>query len=79
MCYHFAEYDVDHTMDSSYATSLYHAAQDEEQVVEELAVDEIQRLSAKLGPGLNFGVSGTGSKDNLSWFLKVSKQRKAKN
>ena len=71
-CYHFAEYDVDHCMDAEYATSLQHAAQDEEQYLEDLAVDEIQRLSAKIGPGLNFGVSGTGEKDKLFWRLKVS-------
>ena len=58
-------------MHQPYRTSLYHAAQDEDIVLEELPVDEIQRLSSKIGPGLNFGVSGTGSKDQLSWKLKV--------
>ena len=72
MCYHLAEYDVDLAMNAEYIQSLHHAAQDEEQYVEQLSVDEIQRLSAKKGPGLNFSVSGTGTKDQMSWKLKVS-------
>ena len=59
-------------MNAEYIQSLHHAAQDEEQYVEQLSVDEIQRLSAKKGPGLNFSVSGTGTKDQMSWKLKVS-------
>ena len=55
----------------AYSTSLYHAAQDEDQVLEDLAVDEMQRLSRKHGPGINLGISGTGAKDQLSWKLKV--------
>ena len=87
--YHIAEYDPSQAIDPVYREQILHVAQDQEKtlnvsrtshfqdqiLLKELTVEEVQELSSKHGPGLNFSITGTGPQDQLARKLKVSPTR----